>query len=143
MPVIVSTMPPIRSERADRSSIAVATSAEESATPRMAPVACSAALTPSRATSRACSAASEVSRAVSALRLAAVAASWTASRVVSTMRTWRSAPCATSLTAEAISPTARPASSEVDAICCEADDTVPALAETSPISEPSSARMSL
>jgi hypothetical protein len=37
-----------------------------------------------------------------------------------TLRTWRSAPMATSLTALAISPTARPASSEVEAICCEA-----------------------
>ena len=45
------------------------------------------------------------------------------SRVDSTMRTWRSAPWATSATAEAISPTARPASSEVDAICCEAEAT--------------------
>ena len=80
---------------------------------------------------------------MSALRLAAVAASCTASRVVSTIRTWRSAPCATSLTAEAISPTARPASSEVDAISCDADDTVPALAETSPISVPSCERISL
>ena len=47
------------------------------------------------------------------------------------MRTWRSAPWATSLTAEAISPTARPASSEVDAICCEAEATVPAPPATS------------
>ena len=43
-----------------------------------------------------------------------------ASRAVSTMRTWRSAPWATSPTADAISPTARPASSEVEAICCDA-----------------------
>jgi hypothetical protein len=39
--------------------------------------------------------------------------------------TWRSAPMATSPTGEAISATARPASSLVEAICCEADATVP------------------
>ncbi len=93
---------------------------------RIASVAWAAARTPSSATPRACSAASAVAVAVSALALAARAASWTASRVDSTMRTWRSAPWATSVTAEAISPTARPASSEVDAICCEAEATVPA-----------------
>ena len=76
---------------------------------------------------RARSAASAVSRAVSALADAARAASWTAARVDSTIRTWRSAPCATSPTAEAISPTARPASSDVAAICCDAEETVPAL----------------
>ena len=36
-------------------------------------------------------------------------------------RTWSSAPSATEVTAWAISPTARPASSEVLAICCEAE----------------------
>jgi hypothetical protein len=61
MPVMVSTIPPIRSLRADRSSIAPATCAEESATPQIAPVACSSARTPSRATARACSAAPAVS----------------------------------------------------------------------------------
>ena len=57
------------------------------------------------------------------------------------MRTWRSAPAATSPTAEAISPVALPASSDVDAICCEAADTVPALWDTSPISAPSCVRI--
>ena len=70
--------------------------------------------------------------AVSALEDAARAAPWTAVRVDSTIRTWRSAPCATSLRADAISPTARPVSSEVVAICCEADETVPALSDSSP-----------
>ena len=84
-----------------------------------------------------------VAVAVSALALAARAASWTASRVVSTMRTWRSAPCATSETAEAISPTARPASSEVDAISCEAEATVAAPSATSAITALSCARMAL
>ena len=59
------------------------------------------------------------------------------------MRTCRSAPCATSVTAWAISPTARPASSEVAAICCEAEDTVPADIETSPISALSASRVAL
>ena len=76
-------------------------------------------------------AASAVAVADSALSAAARAASWTASRVDSTMRTWRSAPWATSVTAEAISSTARPASSEVDAICWEAEETVLAPVATS------------
>ena len=50
------------------------------------------------------------------------------------MRTWRSAPWATSVTAWAISPTARPASSDVAAICCDADDTVWVPRATSPMS---------
>jgi hypothetical protein len=86
-------------------------------------------------------AASAVTLADSALAVAARAASWTASRVDSTMRTWRSAPCATSVTAAAISPTARPASSDVAAICCEAEATVPAPAATSLITVLSSVRM--
>ncbi len=59
------------------------------------------------------------------------------------MRTWRSAPAATSDIAEAISPTARPASSEVEAICSDADDTVPALSDTSRRTSPSCARIAL
>ncbi len=47
-------------------------------------------------------------------------------RAPSIIRTWRSAPEATSVTAPAISPTARPASSEVVAICWEAALTSPA-----------------
>jgi hypothetical protein len=47
------------------------------------------------------------------------------------MWTCRSAPRATSLTAVAISPTARPASSDVVAICCEAELIVPAAWPTS------------
>ena len=57
------------------------------------------------------------------------------------MRTWRSAPCATSLTAWAISPAARPASSEEDATCWEAALTDSALLDTSPISVPSCSRI--
>jgi hypothetical protein len=41
-----------------------------------------------------------------------------------TERTWRSAPCATSFTVVAISPIARPVSSKVVAICCEAAATL-------------------
>ena len=52
-----------------------------------------------------------------------------------------SAPWATSLTAEAISPTARPASSEVDAICSDADATVPAPSATSASTSLSCVRM--
>jgi hypothetical protein len=57
------------------------------------------------------------------------------------MRTWRSAPWATSVTAEAISPTARPASSDVAAISWEAEATVPAPAATSLMTPLSCVRM--
>jgi len=79
-------MPPIWRERSESSSIALATSREESATPRIASVAWAAATTPSP-TRRASSAASVVVCAVSALSSAALAASWMAWRVDSTMRT--------------------------------------------------------
>jgi hypothetical protein len=65
---------------------------------------------------------------------AAVAASSADVLTDSMPRTWRSAPWATSPTADAISPTALPASPDVAAICCDADDTVPAFDDTSPIS---------
>ena len=55
-------------------------------------------------------------------------------RADSTMRTCRSAPLATSPMAFAISPTARPASSEVDAICCDADEMVAATVAVWPTS---------
>ena len=74
--------------------------------------------------------------AAAALAEAAALASSTAPRVDSTMRTWRSAPWATSVTALAISPTARPASSEEAATCCEPAETLPALRETAPIRTP-------
>ena len=127
-------MPPIWRERSESSSIAVATSRDEPATPRIASVAWAAAATPSPATRRASFAASVVVWALSALSSAALAASWIACRVDSTMRTWRSAPCATSLTAAAISPTALPVSSDVAAICCEVLLSAPALRATSPTS---------
>ena len=58
------------------------------------------------------------------------------------MRTWRSAPWATSVTAEAISPTARPASSEDEATCWEAAETVHGRLPTrAPISSPSCPRI--
>ena len=75
---------------------------------------------------------------IAADALAAAASLASGARVDSTIRTWRSAPWATSVTALAISPTARPASSEEAATCAEPADTSPALRETSPISTPSS-----
>ena len=72
--------------------------------------------------------------AVAALTPAARAASCTASRVDSTIRTWRSAPWATSETAEAISPTARPASWEVAAMSREALPRLVAVRSTWPTS---------
>ena len=75
----------------------VPTCAEESATWRIASVACAAALTPSRATlAGLLGGLGGGSRRCRRWRSAARAASWTASRVDSTMRTWRSAPWATS-----------------------------------------------
>ena len=102
-PVIVSTMPPIFSERADSSWIAVETSWEDIATWRIASEAELAASTPCSATARASSAALAVSSAVWAETPAARAASAADERADSTMRTCFSAPCATSETAEAIS----------------------------------------
>ncbi|MEA2267392.1 MAG: hypothetical protein QOC64_2 [Solirubrobacteraceae bacterium] len=72
---------------------------------------------------------------------------WPASPVAtfasSTERTWRSAPSATPPTPSAISPTARPVSSEIVAICCEAEPSVAAVSETWPIIAPSAPRVSL
>ncbi len=65
--------------------------------------------------------------------MAAAAVSSAATRAASTMRTWRSAPAATSPTALAISPTARPASSDVEAISCEAAESVPEVVVTWPM----------
>ena len=77
MPVIVSTIPPIllaAGGRGPRSRRRPRPTSRRRRGSRRSPAA--AAPTPSRATSRAWSAASEVSRALSALRAAAVAASW-------------------------------------------------------------------
>ena len=96
MPVIVATMPPIRSERSARSRIAPPTRSEDAATSRIATVARSAAAAPSRPAACASSARPAVRRAASADSAATPAAPCTASRADSTIRTWRSAPSATS-----------------------------------------------
>jgi len=110
MPVIVSTMPPICSERAERLVIALSTAPEASRTACIVSDAFVAAAMPSSAAALAEPATPTLSS-VDDLACA-------------TICTWRSAPCATSPTAFAISPTARPASSEVDAICAEAAATL-------------------
>ena len=138
MPVMVATMPPIRSDFSERRPMPVPTRPAASASTPIALVASLAASAPSRVTPLASSAASALPRALSAEEPAARAASWTASRVDSTTRTWRSAPWATSPIAEAISPTAWPASADVDAICCEEADTMEATSVTSPTSTLSS-----
>jgi len=74
---------------------------------------------------------------------AARAASAAEPRADSTTRTWVSAPLATSVTAEAISSIARPASPDVAAICCDAAETVPAKLETSLIVALRRVRMAL
>ena len=117
IPVIVPTMPPMRSERLVSSRDRLADAEEEAATSRIASLAELAASTPSSATARASPAAWTVAAATSALVWAERAAPSTASRVTSTRRTWRSAPAATSPTASAISVTARPVCWEVPAIC--------------------------
>ena len=64
-------------------------------------------------------------------------------RIASIAPTWRVEPCATSSIAPAISLTARPVSSEVDAICVEAADTVVDAPATWAISSDSSWRVEL
>ena len=135
---MVATMPPIRSDFSERRPMPVPTRPAASASTPIALVASLAASAPSRVTPLASSAASALPRALSAEEPAARAASCTASRVDSTTRTWRSAPWATSPIAEAISPTAWPASADVDAICCEEADTMEATSVTSPTSTLSS-----
>ena len=73
----------------------------------------------------------------------AAATSATVSRAEVTARTWRSAPAATSSTARAISPTARPVSSEPLASWREAADTAVAVSDTWPIIVASAAREAL
>ena len=143
MPVIVSTMPPIRSERVESSWMASEISCEDAATWRMASDAELAASTPCSAIVRASPAAAAVCCAVSAETPAARAASAAEVRADSTTRTCRSAPWATSVTAEAISSIARVASPDVVAICCDAADTVPAELETWPIVSPRRSRIAL
>src|SRR4051812_5957199 len=133
MPVIVATMPSICSDFAPSSRMASVACTELSRTAPMASEAWATAPAPRSATSRAAIAAAVVSCALPVLMALAVATSSEATFACSTARTWRSAPSATSLTAEAISPTARPASSDVVAICCDAAETLPADDETSPI----------
>jgi hypothetical protein len=141
MPVIVSTIPPIRSERSPSARMTVVTSADEARTAAIAAVACSTASAPSVATLRAAWAASAVSVAFEAPACVAEVISSVSSRVDSTVRAWRSAPWATSETAWAISPTALPASSEVEAICWEAAVSDAAEDETCPIIPASAARV--
>ncbi len=105
IPVIVSTMPPICSDFAASSPIACVTEPVDSRTAFIASDASWAAATPSRAALRASSACEAVSCAER--------------RASSTIFTWRSAPEATFETALAISPIARPAWSELAAICCD------------------------
>ena len=143
IPVIVSTIPPIRSERADSASMAPAISCDVRATWRIASDAELAASTPCAAIVRAAPAAAAVCCALSADGPAARAASVADVRADSTTRTCCSAPCATSETAEAISSIARVASPDVVAICCDAADTVPAEVETRPIVSPRRVRIAL
>ena len=95
---------------------------------------------PAAATFKVFSATSAVSLASWALRPVTSSTSLTIERMSSIDCTWRIVPVATSWIADAISPTARPVSSEVDAICTEAAETVVALPATWAISADSSWR---
>ena len=108
-------------------------SVEAERTAAIASVASATDAAPVVATSRADSAARAVSAADSAELRVASAISSVRRRAPSTVWTCFSAPAATSPMAWAISPTARPASDEVDAICSEADDSTTALSPTRPI----------
>jgi len=112
----------------------VVTSRDDSSTWRIASVARATACSPSAATPRACSAASAVSWALGALSRVASPTCSVASFASSTERTCRSAPWATSDIASAIAPAARPVSSDVEAISCEAADSVCVEVETEPTS---------
>ncbi len=120
IPVIVETIPPIWPDFSPSARIVAVTSPEEDWTASIASVASAIAVAPCSATSRACAAAFAVSEAFALEARVAVTISSVSSRASPTVRTWRSAPAATSPTAEAISLTARPDSSEVVAICCDA-----------------------
>ena len=121
MPVIVSTMPPICSDLPESDWIASVISPVDARSASIALLACSAAATPSPATTAACAGCGTrlLGRRCGPRRHGA---------------TCCSAPAATSATAFAISPTARPASSEVVAICCDEAPSTVARSETSPIS---------
>ena len=97
----------------------------------MASVAWATACAPSSARLRAPAAASAVCWAPSAEACEAMATSSVRILASAIERTWSSAPAATELTAWAISPTARPVSSDVLAICCEA---IESCSEVLPIS---------
>ena len=144
MPVIVATMPldllGLRAELADRLGRVQRAVAHRRSSPRT-PAARR--RRPARRPRAPATAASAVSCAFCAPAELAEATSSVASLACSTARTWRSAPWATSPTAEAISPTARPASSEVVAICCDAADSDCAEDDTLPTSSPSCARVAL
>jgi hypothetical protein len=99
MPVIVSTIPPICSLLAPSWRIAPMACSEASRTAVIASVAPRTASAPSWATRRASWAAAAVSCAVPDDCVVAVATPSTSERADSTLRTWRSAPAATSLTA--------------------------------------------
>ena len=110
MPVIVSTISPMRSERVASWPMASLTACDDSRSPTIAVLASPAASTP--AVARSC-----VWPADCAVSPAAVF-------VPSTMCTWRPAPSATSTTAVAISSTARFTSFDVVAMPCDAEATV-------------------
>ncbi len=116
MPVMVSTIPPMRLDLSPSSRMAALTSAEEDCTPRMASSTLATACSPTSAEARASAATWAVSAAVSADARLASATSSLMARIWSTARTCSSAPLATWLTDSAISPMARPTSSVVEAI---------------------------
>ena len=143
MPVIVPTMPPMRSDCAPSCWIASATAAEDAATSRIAAVADSAALTPSRATARASSAACAVcaatlgaGRGAAGGLLDGLAGGFDAADLA--LGALRDLGHGGGDLA-----TARPVSSDVAAICCEAAATVWRCSDSSAIVAASWARIAL
>ena len=133
MPVIVSTIPPMRSLRAPSSRIVSVASSVAVRTASIADVALRGGLRallghPAGVARRP----RRCRRRAAAPARADSATSSPTARTDSTARTWRSPPVATSPTATAISPTARPASSDVAARLLDASVSVPAVCETSP-----------
>ena len=123
--MIVSTIAPIRSERAPSAWICSTAAWAELRTASIAAVAVAAAPAPASATSRARAAACTVSAAWAAPAWAALGHVGAGAAQRLDGARLGSAPVATSDTAAAISPLARPASSEVAASCPDAADERP------------------
>ena len=135
MPAMVSTIVPISSDLAPSSRMVSVARPEVARSPRIACDAAETVAAPSRASVRVSSALRCVAVTWSADAREAPAISSASERVRSTAATCSRAPCDMPSIAVAISSTARPASPEVAAICCEAAPRRVAEPESRPTSE--------